>query len=69
MLQNNGLTTAALVEGKPQEGVEYDQSNVKNDDLENSNSPRSSKTSNSSGGSSNHSVRKRLTNPLETAQL
>ena len=23
MLQNNGLTTAALVEGKPQEGVEY----------------------------------------------
>jgi len=65
MLQNNGLTTAALVEGKPQEGVEYDQTNIKNDDLETSNSPRSSKTSNSS----NHSVRKRLTNPLETAQL
>ena len=62
MLQNNGLTTAALVEGKPQEGVEYDQLNVKNDDLENSNSPRSSM-------SSNKSVRKRLTNPLETAQL
>ena len=65
MLQNNGLTTLALVEGKPQEGVEYDQSNTKSDDLENLNSPRSSKTSNSS----NHSVRKRLTNPLETAQL
>ena len=62
MLQNNGLTTAALVEGKPQEGVEYDQLNVKNDDLENSNSPRSSM-------SSNKSVRKRLTNPLESAQL
>ena len=69
MLQNNGLTTAALVEGKPQEGVEYDQSNVKNDDLETFNSPRTSKSSNSSRGSSNHSVRKRLTNPLETAQL
>ena len=62
MLQNNGLTTAALVEGKPQEGVDYDQSNIKSDDLENSNSPRSSM-------SSNKSVRKRLTNPLETAQL
>ena len=65
MLQNNGLTAAALVEGKPQEGVEYEPSNIKNDDLETFNSPRSSKTSNSS----NHSVRKRLTNPLETAQL
>ena len=62
MLQNNGLTTAALVEGKPQEGVEYDQSNIKSDDLENWNSPRTSM-------SSNKSARKRLTNPLETAQL
>ena len=62
MLQNNGLTTAALVEGKPQEGVDYDQSNIKSDDLEKSNSPRTSL-------SSNKSVRKRLTNPLETAQL
>ena len=69
MLQNNGLTTTALVEGKPQEGAEYDQSNIKNGDLETSNSPRTSKSSNSSRGSSNHSVRKRLTNPLETAQL
>ena len=62
MLQNNGLTTAALIEGKPQEGVEFEQSNIKNDDLETLNSPRNSKTSNSS-------VRKRLTNPLEAAQL
>lgn len=69
MLQNNGLTTAALVEGRPQEGVEYDQTNIKNDDLETSNSARCSKSSNSSSGTSNHSVRKRLTNPLETAQL
>ena len=69
MLQNTGLTTAALVEGKPQEGVEYDRSNIKNDDLECSDSSRSSKTSKSSDVTSNHSVRKRLTNPLETAQL
>ena len=69
MLQNNGLTNEALVDGKPQESDEYDQSNIKNGDLETSNSPRTSKSSNSSGGISNHSVRKRLTNPLETAQL
>ena len=69
MLQNNGLTNEALVDGKPQESDEYDQSNIKNGDLESSNSPRPSKSSNISGGISNHSVRKRLTNPLETAQL
>ena len=69
MLQNNGLTTAALVEGKPQEGVKYEQSNINSGDLESSNLPRTSKSSNSSRGSSNHSVRKRLTNPLEAAQL
>ena len=63
MLQNNGLSKAALIEGKRQEGIENDPS--KDGDLESLHSPRTSMSSNISK-KSNDSTRKRLTN---TAQL
>ena len=63
MLQNNGLSKAALIEGKQQEGIEDDP--PKDGDLESLHSQRTSISSNISKNS-NHSTRKRLTN---TAQL
>ena len=66
MLQNNGLSKSALIEGKRQEG--YEEDTPKNGDLESLHSPRTSLSSNISK-KSNDSTRKRLTNSSDTAQL
>ena len=66
MLQNNGLSKAALIESKRQEGFKED--TPKDGDLESLHSPRTSLSSNISKKSKD-STRKRLTNSLDTAQL
>ena len=76
MLQNNGLTSKALINGKEQvtlDDVDLKDVEFKKDDLEANESRRSSvssgKSSHFSVNSIENKVRRRVTNQLETADL
>ena len=76
MLQNNGLTTKALINGKPQlTSADLDPSDAQlnKNDLEKNESRRSSTSSGTSShfsvNSIENKVRRRVTNQLETADL